>query len=105
MPQDIRWGRTYEGFSEDPAVVRELGAAAVRGLQGPDLASPLSVLACAKHYLGDGGTVFGSASHNKQPGLDQGDMRVDEQTIRKIHLQGYITTVKAGVGNDHALLQ
>ncbi len=50
VPQDIRWGRTYEGFSEDPALVRQLGEAAVRGLQGTDLANPLAVLACAKHY-------------------------------------------------------
>ncbi len=96
VPQDIRWGRTYEGFSEDPQVVRELGAASVRGFQGSDLSNPLSVLACAKHYVGDGGTTFGSSRNGK--GLDQGDTRVDEATLRRIHLQGYLTTVKAGVG-------
>jgi len=98
VPQDARWGRTYEGFSEDPTVVRELGEAAVRGFQGPDLANPLSVLACSKHFIGDGGTAFGSVSGRGGPGLDQGDTRVDEATLRNIHLQGYITTVKAGVG-------
>lgn len=97
VPQDIRWGRTYEGFSEDPQVVQELGAAAVRGFQGTDLADPLSILACAKHYIGDGGTAFGST--RKGTGLDQGDTRVDEATLRRIHLQGYISTVKAGVGS------
>ncbi len=96
VPQDIRWGRTYEGYSEDPAIVRELGEAAVRGLQGDDLSNPLSVVACAKHYIGDGGTAFGSARGGR--GLDQGDTRVDEATLRRIHLQGYISTVKAGVG-------
>src|SRR5690242_1850165 len=60
VPQDVRWGRTYEGFSQDPSVVAPLGEAAVRGFQGPDLANPLAVLACAKHYVGDGGTTFGS---------------------------------------------
>ena len=60
VPQDIRWGRTYEGFSEDPALVAELGEAAVRGLQGTSLADPLRVLACAKHWIGDGGTVWGT---------------------------------------------
>jgi beta-glucosidase len=94
VPQDIRWGRTYEGFSEDPAVVSVLGEAAVRGYQGNDLSNPLSVVACAKHYMGDGGTAFGSA----KTGLDQGDTRVDEATLRRIHMQGYISTVKAGVG-------
>jgi beta-glucosidase len=95
VPQDERWGRTYEGFSEDPALVRVLGEAAVRGLQGSDLREPLSVVACAKHYAGDGGTTWGTGFAGK--GMDQGDMRVDEATMRRIHLQGYMTTVKAGV--------
>jgi beta-glucosidase len=97
VPQDIRWGRSYEGFSDDPAIVRELGEAAVRGLQGPDLANPLSVLACAKHYVADGGTAFGSG--NRGRGLDQGDSRIDEATLRRTHLPGYITAIKAGVGS------
>jgi len=97
VPQDIRWGRTYEGFSEDPKLVAELGAAAVRGLQGKGLADPHAVLACAKHYVGDGGTTFGTGGFTKNI-LDQGDMRVDEATLRRIHLQGYLTTVPAGVG-------
>ncbi len=96
VPQDIRWGRTYEGFSEDPALVRELGAAAVRGFQGLDLSDPLAVVASAKHYVGDGGTAYGSTSSGR--GLDQGDTRVDEATLRRIHLQGYISAIQAGVG-------
>jgi beta-glucosidase len=97
VPQDIRWGRTYEGFSEDPEVVKAFAGPAVRGFQGADLANPLSVLACAKHFIGDGGTAFGSAGRGK--GLDQGDTRVDEATLRRVHLQGYIEAVKAGVGS------
>jgi beta-glucosidase len=96
VPQDPRWGRTYEGFSDHPDVVSDLGTAAVRGFQGDDLAKPLSVLACAKHYVGDGGTAFGSTRDGK--GLDQGDMRVDEATLRRVHLPGYISAIKAGVG-------
>lgn len=96
VPQDIRWGRTYEGFSEDPEVVQQLGGAAVRGLQGTNLANPVAVLACAKHYIGDGGTAFGSAQGGN--GLDQGDTRVDEATLRRIHLPGYISAIQAGVG-------
>ena len=76
VPQDERWGRTYEGFSEDPQLVAELGAAAVRGFQGARLSDPLSVLACAKHFAGDGGTAFGSIQRDGRPGLDQGDTRV-----------------------------
>ncbi len=97
VPQDIRWGRTYEGFSEDPKLVAELGAAAVRGLQGSGLSDPYGVLACAKHYVGDGGTTFGTGGFDKKM-LDQGDTRVDEPTLRRIHLQGYLSTVPEGVG-------
>src|SRR5947209_5634741 len=80
VPQDIRWGRTYEGFSENPDVVKVLGEAATRGLQVAGLNNPLSVLACAKHYAGDGGTTFGTGapmgrgSSERHP-LDQGDTR------------------------------
>jgi beta-glucosidase len=106
VPQDIRWGRTYEGFSEDPELVQSLGEAAVRGLQGVDLSNPQSILACAKHYVGDGGT---SASTAPRPGmppnakgglwLDQGDTNLDEATLRRIHLPGYTTAIRAGVGS------
>ena len=95
VPRDIRWGRTYEGFSEDPAVVALLGTAAVRGLQGADLSGKESVAACAKHFIGDGGTVF-------RPGvgegmLDQGDARINEATLRAVHMEGYAHAIKAGV--------
>jgi len=99
VPQDARWGRTYEGFSEDPQLVKEIAGPAVRGLQGDDLGNPLSVLACAKHYIGDGGTAFGSVNHQGRPGNDQGDARIDEATLRSIHLQGYISAIQAGVGS------
>jgi beta-glucosidase len=95
VPQDIRWGRTYEGYSEDPKLVRELSGPAVRGFQGKDYNDPLGVLACAKHFVGDGGTAYGST----KTGLDQGDTRVDEATLRKIHLQGYYAAIEAGVGS------
>jgi beta-glucosidase len=94
VPQDIRWGRTYEGFSEDPKLVRELSGPAVRGFQGKDFSDPLGVLACAKHFVGDGGTAYGST----KTGLDQGDTKVDEATLRKVHLQGYYSAIEAGVG-------
>ena len=94
VPQDIRWGRIYEGYSESPEVVQPLGAAAVRGLQGSALDHPLSVAACVKHFVGDGGTSFGTGIDGHP--LDQGDTRVDEATLRKIHLPGYITAIQAG---------
>jgi beta-glucosidase len=103
VPRDERWGRAYEGFSESPDVAAALGAAAVRGFQQGDLAHPLSVLACAKHYLGDGGTLMGTGtfgvSDGKKPMLDQGDARMSERELRRIHMPGYPSTVREGVGS------
>jgi beta-glucosidase len=91
VPQDERWGRTYEGFGDEPELVSKLGAAAVVGLQGKQLsAKPTSVLACAKHFIGDGGTTNG---------VDQGNTVCDEATLRKLYLPPYIAAIKAGVGS------
>ena len=100
VPQDERWGRTYEGFGESPELARTLGAAAVRGYQGNNLKDPLSVLACAKHWIGDGGTIFGTGTKLKDDVhiLDRGDVRLSEAELRRIHMPGYITAIKAGVG-------
>ena len=89
--QDERWGRSYESYGQDPKLVAELGLAAVKGLQGDELsAKPDSVLACAKHFIGDGGT---------QGGVDQGNVVCDEATLRKLFLPPYRAAVKAGVGS------
>src|SRR5450759_1590437 len=64
VAQDERWGRTYESFGDSPELVSKLGAAAVSGFQGKKLSDSTSVLACAKHFIGDGGT---------QNGVDQGN--------------------------------
>ncbi len=103
VPRDERWGRTYEGYGESPELARSMGAAAVRGFQGADLAAPLSVLACAKHFAGDGGTAWGTGmpkqkgSSDRYP-LDRGDTRMNLQALRDIHMQGYVSTIEAGVG-------
>jgi beta-glucosidase len=102
VPRDERWGRTYEGFGEVPELAAALGEAAVRGLQRNDLGDPLSVLACAKHFVGDGGTTIGTAGFlnpDKKRLLDQGDTQLSEAELRRIHMQGYVSTVKAGVGS------
>ena len=67
-----------------------MSAAQVRGLQGDRLSAPSSVLACSKHFVGDGGT---------QDGIDQGNLVCDEATLRRIHLPPYASTIKAGVGS------
>ncbi len=104
VPRDERWGRAYEGFGETPELARMLGEAAIRGLQGKNLSNPLDVLACAKHYAGDGGTAYGTGTpkgqgSNENWPLDRGDTRLDEKTLKEIHLQGYISAIKAGVGS------
>ncbi|MEO8360521.1 MAG: glycoside hydrolase family 3 N-terminal domain-containing protein [Vicinamibacteria bacterium] len=102
VPRDERWGRTYEGFGEEPELAKVLGAAAVRGLQKNDLSHPLSVLGCAKHFLGDGGTAFGTGkprSTDKKRVLDQGDTQMSEAELRRLHLPGYLSTIEAGVGS------
>jgi beta-glucosidase len=100
VPRDERWGRTYEGFGEDPELARLLGEAAVRGYQGNDLSDPLSVLACAKHFIGDGGTKYGTGRKLREnlQILDRGDVILSEDELRQIHLAGYISAIKAGVG-------
>jgi len=90
IAQDERWGRTYESFGESSELVAELGVAAVRGLQGDDLSRSRAVLACAKHFIGDGGT---------RNGIDQGDTVCDEATLRKMYLEPYRAAIKAGVGS------
>jgi beta-glucosidase len=90
VARDERWGRTYESFGETPELAEMMGAAAVRGLQGERLSDPTSVLACAKHFLGDGGTTGGK---------DQGNTECDEATLRTVHLPGYAAAIRAGVGS------
>lgn len=91
VPQDDRWGRTYEGYSEDPAVVRGLAGAMVEGIQGkPGTANRIQkglVAASTKHFLGDGGTAGG---------VDQGDTRVSEATLIATHNAGYPPAINAG---------
>ncbi len=88
---DFRWGRTYESFSEDPALVSELGTSMVRGLQGQagqkGFLAPGRVLATAKHFVGDGATIGG---------VDQGDTRISEQELADVHGAGYRGTLGAG---------
>src|SRR5215204_4083172 len=76
VPRDERWGRTYEGFGETPELARMLGEAAVRGYQGNDLSDPVRILACAKHWIGDGATKFGTGTRLKSDVhiLDRGDV-------------------------------
>ncbi len=95
-PRDDRWGRTYEGYSEDPAIIRDYAGQMILGIQGP--VSPYTgggggllqqghVAASAKHFLGDGGT---------ENGHDQGDTKVSEDDLIRLHAQGYVPAINAG---------
>ena len=105
VPQDIRWGRTYEGYGENTELVSRLAVPYIEGLQedasGQRFGSPATVLATAKHFLADGGTAFGSSTTEiiKPYLLDQGDAQIDEATLRGVHLPPYQAAVDAGVGS------
>jgi beta-glucosidase len=88
VARNDRWGRTYESFGETPDLPSNLSTL-VTGLQGGSLGGPTSVLATAKHYVGDGGTTGGD---------DQGDTQLGEADLRAIHLPPFQAAVQRGVG-------
>jgi beta-glucosidase len=100
--QDVRWGRTYEGYGEETGLVTSLGTAYIKGLQTlKDEDNPVSgqsvfVLPSAKHFLGDGATIWGS-SRTENYELDQGNMQAPEELVRKLYLPPYQSAVDAGV--------
>ncbi|TVR18906.1 MAG: beta-glucosidase [Anaerolineaceae bacterium] len=106
VPRDIRWGRTYEGFSEQTALVREMSMAYVRGLSETDH----RVLPSVKHFVADGAAEWESTRsyewiHGNWQApddgfkIDQGDARIDEETLRREHLAPYEDAIKAGALN------
>lgn len=91
VPQDDRWGRTYEGYSEDPAIVRAYAGEMTLGLQGDPGEGRIQdghIAGSAKHFLGDGGTTGG---------IDQGDNAATEQELVDIHAAGYPPAIEAGI--------
>ncbi len=82
VPQDLRWGRTFEAWSADPELVRSYAAAMVQGLQGAGVA------ATAKHFIGDGATTGG---------VDQGDAAITERQLIEVHAPGFVSAIDAGV--------
>jgi beta-glucosidase len=92
VPRDVRWGRTYEGYAEDPEVSRAYAGPMTLGLQGPLQAGkplgPRHIAGSAKHFLGDGGTAGGK---------DQGDAEIGERDLITLHAQGYPPAIDAGI--------
>lgn len=95
VPQDVRWGRTYEGYAERPDHVAALASGFLRGLQASDIATPNRVIGTPKHFLGDGGTAWGSSTTENYQ-LDQGETFGDEAFLRAVHLPPYQALIAAG---------
>jgi beta-glucosidase len=89
VARNDRWGRTYESFGELPELASSMSTI-IEGYQGPWLNSPSSILATAKHYVGDGGTTNGK---------DQGNTEISEQELRSVHLPPFRAAVNRGVGS------
>lgn len=87
VAQDARWGRTYESYSSQPALIREYAAAYVKGMQGL-LDKDGNVVATAKHFIGDGAT---------DGGKDQGIATITQAQMINVHGQGYYGAIEAGV--------
>jgi beta-glucosidase len=90
VARNERWGRTYESFGEDPAIAQSM-TTIVTGFQGTTLGgTPSSILATAKHYVGDGGTTGGD---------DQGNTQLSEADLRRIHLPPFIDAIQKNAGS------
>ena len=96
VAQDERWGRTYESFSEDPDIVTRLGNASIQGYQGSSLDQSNTILACAKHYVGDGNTIYGTGMHGK---IDRGDVLLDEKELRSKYIKPFKEAIDNNVGS------
>ncbi|MGR5539523.1 glycoside hydrolase family 3 N-terminal domain-containing protein [Vibrio campbellii] len=88
-PRDMRWGRVYEGYSEDPEITYQYASKMVEGLQGnaEELKTDERVLSNVKHFVGDGGTITG---------IDRGVNRYSEEHLINIHAMGYFSGLEAG---------
>ncbi|UBV44214.1 glycoside hydrolase family 3 C-terminal domain-containing protein (plasmid) [Deinococcus taeanensis] len=121
VPQDIRWGRTYEGYSQDPRLVSDLAVALIRGFEGDGWTAPTAVLPSVKHFVADAATTWGSSTRAQsfdrtlsnatmtqdfrellERGawqIDQGNAEIDEATLRAVHLPPYRAAIEAGALN------
>jgi len=93
--RDERWGRAYESFGEDPVLIARLGAAMVEGFQGSSLDANDAILACTKHYIGDGAPTWSTGENGM---IDRGDAQISEAELRALHLPQYIAAIASGTG-------
>lgn len=86
VAKNEQWGRFYESFSQSPELTNKYVGNIITGLQ--NTLHTEGVIACAKHWVGDGAT-----SH----GIDQGDAKISWQELNENHISPYITAIKSGV--------
>ena len=99
IPQDEKWGRHYEGYSEHVDIVSEMGEASIIGYQTKELGSVnYSIVACAKHFIADGATIWGTGMGNKADKIDRGNAPISDSLIRAKYLPPYQKAIDAGVG-------
>jgi beta-glucosidase len=99
IPQDERWGRHYEGYSENVDIVSEMGEASIIGYQTAELGSVNhSIVACAKHFIADGATIWGTGMGNQSDKIDRGNAPISDSLIRAKYLPPYQKALDAGVG-------
>ena len=90
VARDQRWGRAYESYGEDPALATLLSAN-ITGLQGTNLAN--NVLATAKHFVGDGGAMWGTGANPGGTSIDRGNAQMSLAALRAIHLAPYLPAI------------
>lgn len=92
VPRDVRWGRSYEGYGEEPEIVASYAGPVTLGLQGELIAGEAlgvgRISGSAKHFLADGGTLNGT---------DQGNAEISEAELIAVHSAGYAPSIDAGV--------
>jgi len=94
IPQDERWGRYYEGYSEDSKLVSDLGVATIKGYQNV-LGKNHSIAACAKHFVGDGSTIWGTGDNNYM--IDRGNAPISKDELYDRYLPPYQDAIDNGV--------
>lgn len=125
IPQDLRWGRSYEGYGQTTETVSEYATAFIEGLKGEDWSEDTAVLPSVKHFIADGAATWGSSQRVNRENvefdktlavsnlgeefvalleegawmIDQGVSDIDEQTLRSVHLPPYIKAIEAGALN------
>ena len=91
--RDERWGRAYESYGEDPVLIAAMGRAQVKGYQGASLSAKDAIVACTKHYIGDGAPTWTTGENGK---IDRGDAQITEAELRALHLPPYQAAIQGG---------